>query len=384
MKSFRLTEDEMSLLAEKYPTPFMVMSLDRVVENYRYLRKRLPMVNVFYAMKANSTPAALLKLSELGSNFDVASPGEMRLLSSLGIKGQQMIYANPVKTVEGIQLAAQLGVDKFTFDDESEIQKLADNAPGARVLVRIQVENGAAVVNLNEKFGVLPSKALQLLRMAREAGLSPAGICFHVGSQSLDAAAYRYSLCLCRNLVDRARAEGMELSVIDIGGGLPIPSIDNPDIKLDEMTDFIRDSLEELFPDMEIWAEPGRYMCGTAVNLVTSVIGTKQRNGQPWYILDDGMYGSFNGLVFDHWKYKLEFTVEGTRVPSVFAGPSCDSIDIISRDYPAPKLVVGDLVLVPEIGAYSSVAATGFNGFAPADVIIYEKEIAPAVSWQVG
>lgn len=105
MKSFRLTEDEMSLLAEKYPTPFMVMSLDRVVENYRYLRKRLPMVNVFYAMKANSTPAALLKLSELGSNFDVASPGEMRLLSSLGIKGQQMIYANPVKTVEGIQLA---------------------------------------------------------------------------------------------------------------------------------------------------------------------------------------------------------------------------------------------------------------------------------------
>lgn len=376
MNSFRLTEEEMNYLAEKYPTPFMVVSLDKVEENYSCLRKRLPRVKVFYAVKANPEPAVLRRLAALGSNFDVASEGEIRLLVSLGIDGSRMIYANPVRPPDSISLAARAGVDKFTFDDESEIPKLAENAPGANVLVRVQVENDSAVVNLNEKFGAAPELVLPLLHKARAAGLIPAGICFHVGSQSLRADAYDRALRLCRRLFDEAARQGMELRLLDIGGGLPIPELGQPEPDLDAMTGSIRSALDKLFPDVEIWSEPGRYMCGTAVNLVAGVIGTKLRGGQPWYVLDDGLYGSYNGIVFDHWAYKLEFFREGEKIPSVFVGPSCDSIDVVARDWPAPRLQIGDRVLTPEAGAYCSAAATGFNGFHPARTVVYEECVA--------
>ena len=386
-RNFHLTEDEKNFLADRFETPFMVISLNKVQENYLYLKKQLPRVKVFYAMKANSTPEVLLQLANLGSNFDVASPGEMRALNALGISGSRMVYANPVKTLSGIKLAHDLGVDKFTFDDESEIHKLASYAPGAKVLVRVRVENKDAVVNLNEKFGAAPMQALQLLQLAKDNGLIPAGICFHVGSQSLSADAYITALEMCRELFDKAEIQGMHLTALDIGGGLPVPNEKVDAVDVDSMTDILREKLDELFPDTEIWSEPGRFMCGTAVNLVTSVIGTKMRNGQPWYVLDDGLYGSFNGLMFDHWNFKMKMPADKAQekaVPSTFVGPSCDSIDVVARDLPAPKLEIGDRIMVPNIGAYSTSAATSFNGFPPADTIVYEDNIAVSSDIAVG
>lgn len=386
-RNFHLTEDEKNFLADRFETPFMVISLNKVQENYLYLKKQLPRVKVFYAMKANSTPEVLLQLANLGSNFDVASPGEMRALNALGISGSCMVYANPVKTLSGIKLAHDLGVDKFTFDDESEIHKLASYAPGAKVLVRVRVENKDAVVNLNEKFGAAPMQALQLLQLAKDNGLIPAGICFHVGSQSLSADAYITALEMCRELFDKAEIQGMHLTALDIGGGLPVPNEKVEAVDVDSMTDILREKLDELFPDTEIWSEPGRFMCGTAVNLVTSVIGTKMRNGQPWYVLDDGLYGSFNGLMFDHWNFKMKMPADKAQekvVPSTFVGPSCDSIDVVARDLPAPKLEIGDRIMVPNIGAYSTSAATSFNGFPPADTIVYEDNIAVSSDIAVG
>lgn len=386
-RNFHLTEDEKNFLADHFETPFMVISLNKVQENYLYLKKQLPRVKVFYAMKANSTPEVLLQLANLGSNFDVASPGEMRALNALGISGSRMVYANPVKTLSGIKLAHDLGVDKFTFDDESEIHKLASYAPGAKVLVRVRVENKDAVVNLNEKFGAAPMQALQLLQLAKDNGLIPAGICFHVGSQSLSADAYITALEMCRELFDKAEIQGMHLTALDIGGGLPVPNERVEAVDVDSMTDILREKLDELFPDTEIWSEPGRFMCGTAVNLVTSVIGTKMRNGQPWYVLDDGLYGSFNGLMFDHWNFKMKMPADKAQekaVPSTFVGPSCDSIDVVARDLPAPKLEIGDRIMVPNIGAYSTSAATSFNGFPPADTIVYEDNIAVSSDIAVG
>lgn len=386
-RNFHLTEDEKNFLADHFETPFMVISLNKVQENYLYLKKQLPRVKVFYAMKANSTPEVLLQLANLGSNFDVASPGEMRALNALGISGSRMVYANPVKTLSGIKLAHDLGVDKFTFDDESEIHKLASYAPGAKVLVRVRVENKDAVVNLNEKFGAAPMQALQLLQLAKDNGLIPAGICFHVGSQSLSADAYITALEMCRELFDKAEIQGMHLTALDIGGGLPVPNEKVEAVDVDSMTDILREKLDELFPDTEIWSEPGRFMCGTAVNLVTSVIGTKMRNGQPWYVLDDGLYGSFNGLMFDHWNFKMKMPADKAQekaIPSTFVGPSCDSIDVVARDLPAPKLEIGDRIMVPNIGAYSTSAATSFNGFPPADTIVYEDNIAVSSDIAVG
>ena len=374
MNSFKLTEKEMNDLAEKYPTPFLVASLDKISENYGFLQKNLPRARVFFAMKANPTDAILQRMAMLGSSFDVASPGEMRLLHGIGVTGDRMIYANPVKTQEGLSLAAEYGVNKFTFDDVSEIGKMAAMVPGANVLVRIRVKNAKAVVDLNTKFGAPPEKALELLQQAEKAGLRAAGICFHVGSQSLTAEAYGEALLLCRRLFDEAAAMGMKLQVLDIGGGLPVPSLEAPAPDLKGMMRGINRQLDRLFPDTEIWSEPGRYICGTAVNLVTTVIGTKERGGEAWYVLDDGLYGTFNGIVFDHWTYELDFFQQGEKRLSTFVGPSCDSIDVVRRDIMAPVLSIGDRVLVPDSGSYTSAAATTFNGFVPARTIIWEEQ----------
>ena len=376
MKEFRLNEKEMNELADRIPTPFMVVSLEKIRENYEFLKSRLPQVRVFYAIKANPAEPILRHMVDMGASFDVASSGEIRQLHDLGVDGDRMIYANPVKDRRGLEAAAECGVNKFTFDDESELFKMAEYVPGGRCLVRIKVKNQRAVVDLNEKFGTDPADALPLLRKAKAMGLKAEGICFHVGSQSLTSEAYGEALLLCRRLFDEAEAEGMKLTTLDIGGGFPVPSLENPQVDLKGMMDGIRRQLDRLFPEVEIWSEPGRYICGTAANLVTTVIGTKKRNGQPWYVLDDGLYGCLNGTLFDHWTFPLEFFKAGGEKASTFVGPSCDSIDVVRRDIMAPRLQVGDRIMVPNCGAYTNAAATTFNGFEKAQIVVWEQEAA--------
>ena len=374
MRSFQLTQKNMKDLAERFPTPFLVASLDKIEENYEFLRKHLPRVRIFYAMKANPAVSILERLDKLGAHSDVASAGEMEFLQRMGISGEHMIYANPVKTPQGLACAAKAGVQRFTFDDESEVAKMAAAVPGAEVLVRICVVNQKALVDLNTKFGVVPQKALQLLQLAQAAGLKPGGVCFHVGSQSLSAEAYEEALLVCRRIFDDAAAIGMNLSKLDIGGGFPVPSTAELPVAPADIMDAIQRQLDRLFPDTEVWAEPGRFLCGTAVNLVTSVIGTKRRNGQEWYVLDEGLYGSFSGIIFDHWHYKMEFFQHGPLYASAFVGPSCDSIDVIESNIMAPKLAIGDTILVTDCGAYTSASATTFNGFQRAPMLVWEEQ----------
>ena len=374
MKNFRLNEKEVKTLAERFPTPFLVASLDKVEENYQFMRRHLPRAGVFYAMKANPTPEILSLLAGLGSHFDVASAGEMEILHALGVDGSQMIYANPVKDERGLKAAAAYNVRRFTFDDPSEIDKMAKAVPGADVLVRIAVRNNKALVDLNTKFGAPVEEALDLLKAAQEAGLHAMGICFHVGSQSLSTAAYEEALLVARKLFDEAEAMGMHLTDLDIGGGFPVPDAKGLNVDLAAMMEAINKQIDRLFPDTAVWTEPGRYMCGTAVNLVTSVIGTKTRGPQPWYILDEGIYGCFSGIMYDHWTYPLHCFGKGTKKPSTFGGPSCDGIDVLYRDFMAPELKIGDKVLVTEMGSYTSVSATRFNGFYLAPTIIFEDQ----------
>ncbi|MCI7261061.1 MAG: type III PLP-dependent enzyme [Selenomonas sp.] len=374
MKNFRLTEKEMNTLAERIPTPFLVASTDKVAENYQFMREHLPRAGVFYAIKANPTPAILKRLAKLGAHFDVASAGEMETLHGLGVDGSRMIYANPVKDERGLTAAVACGVRRFTFDDESEIAKMAQKVPGADVLVRIQVRNNKALIDLNTKFGVPPENAIGLLNKAKEAGLNPAGICFHVGSQSLSTAAYEEALLVARKLFDEAEMQGMHLTDLDIGGGFPVPDAKGLSVDLAAMMENINRQIDRLFPATAVWCEPGRYMCGTAVNLVTSVIGTKKRGETPWYILDEGIYGCFSGIIYDHWTYPLHCFGKGSKKPSTFGGPSCDGIDVLYREFMAPDLKIGDKVLVTEMGAYTTVSATRFNGFLIAPTIIFEDQ----------
>lgn len=374
---FRLDESTVDILAKEYGTPLMVLSLEQIEKNYLFLRDNLPQVKLYYAVKSNPEQHLVQRLVELGACFDVASDGEMQQMQTLGVTPDRLVYANPVKTARGLATAREVGVTTFTFDSEAEIAKMAENVPGGRVLLRIRVDNPDALVDLNQKFGAQPADAVRLLLKARDMGLDAAGLCFHVGSQSSSAAPYLRAIATCRRLFDEAKAAGLELRLLDIGGGFPIQTTGEP-IDVEGMCRSISQALTDNFPTTEIWAEPGRFICGTAVNMITRVIGSQIRNGQQWYFLDEGLYGSFSGVMFDHWDYELETFKSGMKIAATFAGPSCDSIDVMYRDRLTPVLDIDDLILVPACGAYTSASATVFNGFAKAQFVIWE-EIEPEI-----
>lgn len=371
-KIFQIDKTDVERLAAEYGSPLLVLSLEQVKQNYELLKKYMPRVAVHYAIKANPHPEILRVMKEMGSCFDVASDGEIRTLHDMGVEGERMIYANPVKTGVGLRACNECGVHKMTFDSASEIAKIQAACPGTTVLLRLRIDNSSAHVDLNKKFGAARENALDLMLKAKEAGLDMAGIAFHVGSQTVSAEPYLHALDIARELFEEAKAAGLELRILDIGGGFPIPE---PKVKfnLPEMLQQINARLDEDFPNIEIWSEPGRYICGTAVNLITSVIGVTERGGQPWYFLDEGLYGTFSGVIFDQWDFKLISFKEGEeRVAATFAGPSCDSLDIMFRGRMTAPLEVGDLLLVPACGAYTSASATTFNGFGRARFVIWE------------
>ena len=381
-KHFQIGQQACERLAERFGTPLLVLSLDEIKRNYKVLRKYLPRVKVHYAIKANPHPEILRVMADLGSSFDVASDGEIRTLHDLGIEGSRMIYANPVKTGAGLAACRSCQVRKMTFDSASEIEKIKVQCPDATLLLRLRIDNLSAHVDLNKKFGAAREQAVELMLKAQADGLDMAGIAFHVGSQTVSSDPYLNALDIARELFEEAEALGLKLRILDIGGGFPIPE---PKVKfnLPEMLKQINARLDEDFAETEIWAEPGRYICGTAVNLVTSVIGVTERGGQPWYFLDEGLYGTFSGVLFDQWDFKLISFREGEeKVAATFAGPSCDSLDIMFRGRLTVPLEVGDLLLVPSCGAYTSASATTFNGFGKAKFVIWERvkaEVEPAM-----
>ena len=253
MRSFNLSENEMNELCRRHETPFLVVSAAKVEENYRFLRAHLPHAGVYYAMKANPAPAILRRLAALGSKFDVASAGEIEALAREGVAGDRMIYANPVKDARGLRAAAKYGVRRMTFDDASEIGKIAQVVPGASVLVRIAVHNSRALVDLNTKFGARPEDALPLLLAAKRAGLRPVGICFHVGSQSLSVAAYEEALLFVHGLFAEAKAAGLTLTDLDIGGGFPVPDAAGLAVDVAAMLTAIDRQIVRLFPETAVY-----------------------------------------------------------------------------------------------------------------------------------
>lgn len=372
-KHFQLGREAVEKLADRYGSPLLILSLEEVKKNYQVLKKYMPRVRIHYAIKANPHPEILRVMADMGSCFDVASDGEIRTLNAMGVEGGRMIYANPVKLGVGLEACRDCDVTKMTFDSATEIEKIKKQCPHATVLLRLRIDNSSAHVDLNKKFGAARENALALMLQAKEAGLDMAGVAFHVGSQTVSADPYLHALDIARELFDEAEAAGLPLRILDIGGGFPIPE---PKVKfnLPEMLKQISARLDEDFAATEIWAEPGRYICGTAVNLITSVIGVTERGGQPWYFLDEGLYGTFSGVIFDQWDFKLlSFKDSDERVAATFAGPSCDSLDIMFRGRMTAPLEVGDLLLVPACGAYTSASATTFNGFSKARFVVWEQ-----------
>jgi len=367
------TEHLIRAMLKKHATPFMIIKRGVLEKQYQRFCKCLPEVKPYYAIKANPHSGIIKTFVKLGAGFDVASANEMRQVLKLGASPAKIIFANTIKTPEDIECARRRRVRKLTFDNEPELYKLSKHYPGAHVLVRIKVANEGSQVELSLKFGTDPESAFFLLRKAKALGLKPAGVSFHVGSQSTNVENYLQALEISAGIFEQSKENGMPLKMLDIGGGFPIQHFDNEiGINFERMASQIRRSITTLFDeDVKFIAEPGRFLVGPAGILVTQVIGRAYRNNKNYYYLNDGIYGDFSGMVFDHCRYEFKTFRRGQKFLSTLAGPTCDSFDTLSSNEEIPELYVGDVVYVKNIGAYSSASATpGFNGFPPAKIIL--------------
>lgn len=357
-------------LAETVATPFLVLSPSKIQRSIRTLRTCLPGVELYYAMKSNPDPELLGMLNGLVDGIDVASYPEVALAAAAGVTPERLFHSHPVKKDTDIVACVQHGVRWFTFDNAGEIPKLRLHAPDAGVLLRVAIKNDSCVVDLGAKYGAHEDEAVALMLQARATGVNVRGIAFHVGSQSSDPGTYLHALKVVRRLFDDAAKAGVRLDTLDIGGGFPVVyRTEMP--KLEDFCRVVSRGLSQLFPaGVRIIAEPGRCISGDSMTLVVRVIGRSVRNGMPWYFIDDGVYGAFSGKVFDHCDYELLPQRSGPVRECVVAGPTCDSIDIVSTDQLLPDLQVGDLLIVPSMGAYTKASATSFNGFQPPVTVV--------------
>ena len=374
-----VTTDLLQKLAREHGTPLFVIDHDEIRACYRAFRTHLPRVQAYYAVKANPDPTIVRTLYKEGASFDVASMPEFTIvhdnIKSLPAKERQdwiwdkIIYANPTKTA---QTLAELDPYKplVTFDNSDEIQKIREHAPHAGLALRLRVPNTGAMVELSSKFGASPGEAVDLILEAGRAGLVVEGISFHVGSQTTNFGNFVQALVLAANVFEEARDRGYKaMNLVDIGGGFPVPY--NETVKpFQELAAIINSELDRLFPpDIQILAEPGRFFVASSGYAISEVIGTAVRDGKRCYYVNDGVYHTYSGIIFDHCQYAVKSFKGGpTQISAVF-GPTCDALDTISVAENLPQLRRGDLVYSDMIGAYSHASATYFNGFPPAKVV---------------
>jgi ornithine decarboxylase len=373
-----MTTRQLQSIAREHGTPVVVIDHDIIRANYASFKKHLPKVQAYFAVKANAEPAIVRTLYKAGASFDVASLPEFMLvyenIKHLPAKEQQdfiwdkIIYANPTKPKETLQ-----ALDKYkplvTYDNLSELKKIKAYAPHAGVVLRLRVPNTGSMVELSSKFGCDPGEAVDLIKAAFDLGLVAEGISFHVGSQCTNFQNFVQGLNMAAAVMEESKSRGHKLNILDIGGGFPAPY--NKHVKpFSALAKKINAEIDRLFPaNIEIIAEPGRFLVATAATSVARIIGKAVRDGKPCYYIDDSVYHTFSGIIFDHCQYHLNAFKKGkTEICAVF-GQTCDALDTISLSEELPEMEIEDLVFSENIGAYSNASATWFNGFPPAKVL---------------
>lgn len=349
--------------------PLLLLDCDTLRVQYRKLASALPDVALYFAVKSLPDATVLETLKQEGSNFDIATHGEIKLLEQLSIPPQRTIHTHPIKRDIDIRASMRYGCTTFIVDNLTELEKFIPYRERVGLLLRIAFSNTNAVVDLSKKFGLAIEEAPRFIANARKLGLRIKGLSFHVGSQSPESDTHVTAIKACAELLEESRkGRSAPMSLLDIGGGFPI-HYDGRDMDIEPFCAPIRRALQALPKNVQIIAEPGRFIAAPAMTCVSSVIGIAFRNMQNWYYLDDGVYGSFSGQIFDHAKYPIFSLNKGKTHASVLAGPTCDSIDIIATNIPLPKLKLGDLIITPMMGAYTSATATEFN-FVPKTKIV--------------
>jgi ornithine decarboxylase len=366
-------------LIEKHGTPLFLIDHNQIRKNYRIFKKSLPQVQCYYAVKANSNPEITKTLFDEGSSFDVASYNEFMQVYGY-IKHfeekdkdffiwDKIIFSNTIKDKETLRKIKRYK-PLVTYDNSDELKKIREHCNTAGLVLRLKVPDTGSQVEMGTKFGADPGDADHLIGQAFDAGLVVEGLSFHVGSQCTNFDNYTAALGITSEIFHGARRKGYPLKIVDIGGGFPVP-YDAQVPKFEELARLINTECRRLFPeDIELIAEPGRFIVATAAMLITEIIGKARRGGKIFYYINDGVYHTFSGVVYDHWIPNFHSFGRGKKEVCAVVGPTCDSFDKISLSVPLPgSLKIGDYLYTENIGAYSIASSTQFNGFDGARII---------------
>ena len=352
---------------------FYIVDLESVDRTLATWRTVLPRVRPFYAVKCNPDMGILRTIADAGGDFDCASPNEIERVLSLGVHPERILFANPCKRKIDLKHALGCGVTLTTLDSIFELDKIAEVC-GTRMaaMLRIYASDPLAQCLLSNKFGAHPSEWAAILQRFVETGVPMAGISFHVGSGACTPAAFESAIGQARACIDMARALGLEPFIVDVGGGF-VPAT------FERIGATVAAALDTHFPaesGFKLIAEPGRLLAERCAHLVCPVIGKKVGGGgggTHQYWIADGVYGSFNCMLYDHAAAPVPILLTGdakqdvtkqdvTKVTCKIVGPSCDSIDETHADILMPEMDVGDWLLFPNMGAYTIAGASCFNG----------------------
>lgn len=354
--------------------PFYIIDLGELTRSYQQWTSLLPRVKPFYAVKCNPDEVLIKTLASLGAGFDCASDQEISQIISYGVSPKEIIMANPCKPIAHLETAKKLCVSWLTFDNEAELYKIKKHYPDASLILRILPDDSHSLMRFGSKFGAASTSWPQLFETAKKLKLSVIGISFHVGSGCTSAQAFTDAVKLARQAFDSAAQAGLTLTILDIGGGFP--GNDDGPVTFKEIAESLSPVLDELFPtkeNLQIIAEPGRYMAQKTHILATNIYAKRSidpiqnANSSFLYYINDGVYGSFNCIFFDH-AHPVPFPLK--EIPqntvlykSKIFGPTCDSLDLVSEESMLPEMYIGDWLFFPNMGAYTTTASSSFNGF---------------------
>ena len=353
--------------------PFLIVDLGIISRQYQRWKRNFPTITPYYAIKCNPDKNILALLNDLGCGFDVASKTEIATVLDLGVDPNRIIFANPCKYIQHVDYARNHNVDLLVVDSPAELHKIRFHHSEARILIRIKIDDSKSMCPFSTKFGVDMCDVKSLLLLAKQLRLNVCGVSFHVGSNCQDETAYKSAIANCKTVFQMAREPdvGINMHILDIGGGFPAGNKTDV-VSFETIAKTIHDSINEYFGEeknqIQFIAEPGRYFVASSHTLICTIINRKdRREGGYIYYISDGAYGTFSGGVFDHAKYEFipctPRSSSHTRFPSTVFGPTCDSLDVVVKDYPLPLLDIGEKLMVRNIGAYSTASGTEFNGF---------------------
>jgi ornithine decarboxylase len=366
------------LATSRFEKPTLVLDLDRVETQFLALKAGLGRAQIYYAVKANPAPQIISRMVDLGSRFDAASRAEVALCLAQGAQPSDISFGNTIKRASDIAWAADQGIALFAADAEEELEKIAQNAPGTSVYIRLLVEVSEADWPLSRKFGCDRTTALRLLDAAKSLGLNPIGFSFHVGSQTRRAEMWIPTLDAMAAIWADAKTAGHDLSILNIGGGFPAfygEEIDAPTAYAAKVIEMV----EARFPDVaHIMAEPGRGMVAEAGVIAAEVLLVSHKSDRDmhrWVYLDIGRFSGLAETEGEAIRYQFETARDADpKGPCIMAGPSCDSADVLYEKRPVALPVTlksGDRIFIRNTGAYTTTyASVGFNGFPPLDIVV--------------